>query len=108
MHRLFRHSLQRQGRLCQATAAFLAALVLVLAVLAVCPALHEWLHPDACHEDHECAVTLFAHGITPVLAEIILAVIAVCFVAAVAPALATLYLAPPRYWLHPERGPPLS
>jgi hypothetical protein len=30
--------------------------------LTVCPQLHEWLHPDANHEDHDCAVTLFASG----------------------------------------------
>jgi hypothetical protein len=30
--------------------------------LAVCPELHEWVHPDADHEDHDCAVTLFANA----------------------------------------------
>ena len=30
--------------------------------LTVCPELHEWVHPDAGHEDHGCAVTLFASG----------------------------------------------
>jgi hypothetical protein len=30
--------------------------------LTVCPELHEWVHPDAGHEDHECAVTLFCNG----------------------------------------------
>lgn len=30
--------------------------------LSVCPELHEWVHPDADHEDHDCAVTLFANG----------------------------------------------
>jgi hypothetical protein len=30
--------------------------------LTVCPELHEWVHPDADHEDHDCAVTLFANG----------------------------------------------
>jgi hypothetical protein len=30
--------------------------------LAVCPELHEWVHPDAGHEDHDCAVTLFSNG----------------------------------------------
>ena len=108
MHRRFRHSLQRPGRLFQATAALLAALVLVLAVLAVCPELHEWLHPDAGHEDHECAVTLFAHGITPALATVILAVVAARFVEAVVTECAALYLSAPRYRLRPERGPPLG
>jgi len=30
--------------------------------LTVCPELHEWVHPDADHEDHDCAATLFASG----------------------------------------------
>jgi hypothetical protein len=30
--------------------------------LSVCPELHEWVHPDADHDDHDCAVTLFANG----------------------------------------------
>jgi hypothetical protein len=30
--------------------------------LTVCPEFHEWVHPDAGHEDHDCAVTLFANG----------------------------------------------
>jgi hypothetical protein len=37
-------------------------LVLVLNLLAASAALHEWLHADAGKTDHECAVTLFAHG----------------------------------------------
>ena len=45
------------------TASVLVALVLVLNALAVCPALHERLHPDAHEHGHECAVTLFAHGL---------------------------------------------
>jgi hypothetical protein len=41
--------------------------VLVLAVfwaltLSVSPQLHELIHPDADHEDHDCAVTLFLGG----------------------------------------------
>jgi hypothetical protein len=49
--------------------AFYAGLMPLLAVsifwaltLTVCPELHEWVHPDADHEDHDCAVTLFANG----------------------------------------------
>ena len=30
--------------------------------LTVCPELHEWVHPDAGHEHHDCAVTLFTSG----------------------------------------------
>jgi hypothetical protein len=49
--------------------AFYAGLTPLLAVsifwaltLTVCPELHEWVHPDADHDDHDCAVTLFASG----------------------------------------------
>jgi hypothetical protein len=42
-------------------------LLLVLSILwavtlTVCPELHEWVHPDADHGDHDCAVTLFSNG----------------------------------------------
>ena len=41
---------------------FSVGLVLLLNLLAASPSLHEWFHADAGHEDHQCAVTLFAHG----------------------------------------------
>ena len=37
-------------------------LVLLLNAMASSPELHEFFHADAGHADHECAVTLFAHG----------------------------------------------
>jgi hypothetical protein len=45
----------------------LTGTLLVLAVfwaltLTVSPQLHELIHPDADHEDHDCAVTLFLGG----------------------------------------------
>jgi hypothetical protein len=40
----------------------LIALVLLLNALAASPKLHELLHPDAGQAQHQCAVTLFAHG----------------------------------------------
>ena len=40
----------------------LAVAVLWAAALAASPSLHEWVHADADHEDHECAVTLFLSG----------------------------------------------
>lgn len=43
-------------------AALLAGLVLLLDAMAVCPSLHELIHRDAKASDHQCAVTLFAHG----------------------------------------------
>jgi hypothetical protein len=40
----------------------LIASILLALTLSVCPELHEWLHPDAAHEIHDCAVTLFSSG----------------------------------------------
>lgn len=46
-------------------AGILAALVLTLAALAASPTAHGELHRDSGHPDHDCAVTLFAHGAEP-------------------------------------------
>jgi hypothetical protein len=43
-------------------AALLIGLILLLNAMAACPALHELIHKDADKADHECAVTMFAHG----------------------------------------------
>jgi hypothetical protein len=40
----------------------LALAVLWAAALTASPGLHEWVHADADHEDHDCAVTLFLSG----------------------------------------------
>ena len=45
-----------------ALAALLVGVVLLLDAMAACPALHEMIHHDAGKEDHDCAVTMFAHG----------------------------------------------
>lgn len=37
-------------------------IVLLLNLLAASPSLHERLHPDASHAEHQCAVTMFTHG----------------------------------------------
>jgi len=52
--------LQRHGQ--AVLAPVLIALMLLLDAMAVCPALHELIHHDAGKPDHECAVTMFAHG----------------------------------------------
>ncbi|MEZ0254987.1 MAG: hypothetical protein ACAI37_06895 [Chthoniobacter sp.] len=36
--------------------------LLLICAAAASPALHEWMHADADHEDHDCAITLFASG----------------------------------------------
>jgi len=45
-----------------AFALLLIGLVLLLNAMASAPALHELIHHDASQADHQCAVTLFAHG----------------------------------------------
>src|SRR5258708_1726730 len=37
-------------------------LVLLLDAMAACPSLHELIHQDANAPEHQCMVTLFAHG----------------------------------------------
>lgn len=36
--------------------------LLLICAAAASPALHEWMHEDADHADHDCAITLFASG----------------------------------------------
>jgi hypothetical protein len=84
-----------------------SVLLMLLAAAAACPALHHWLHGEDAHDsDDNCAVVLFANGIT----------LAAAAVAAVAPrtswrefrpsAVEEIFLASPRYLRQPERGPP--
>ncbi len=40
----------------------LVAAFLLLLAMEACPAFHQFLHQDANHNDHECAVTLFQSG----------------------------------------------
>jgi hypothetical protein len=44
------------------TGAMLVVAILWAVTLTVSPQLHELVHPDADHEDHDCAVTLFLGG----------------------------------------------
>jgi hypothetical protein len=87
-------------------AAGAALLVLSLGLVAVSPELHLWLHPDAGHSDHECAVTLFQHGVTQAVAGIAVAVLPRLLVARVAVTPAGPDLVEPRFRLSPGRAPP--
>jgi hypothetical protein len=99
------------------------ALVLLLGVLAACPAAHEWIHgheehaanaPGSHHHDAEnhdedgCVVTLFAHGV--ITATIFAALIIALFrlVAVTARPGEALCLSAPPYLLPPLCGPPQS
>ena len=93
------------GRGC---AVLLVALVLLLCVLAACPAAHEWFHHDAGHEDHECAVTLFAHGVTTALAVVAVAVVAWRLIGRVDAPKREFQLPASTRLLPPGRAPPVS
>lgn len=43
-------------------ASLLTGVVLWLNAMAASPSLHEWFHADAGQAEHQCAVTVFAHG----------------------------------------------
>ena len=43
-------------------ASLLVCLILLLDAMAASPTLHELIHKDAGKADHDCAVTMFAHG----------------------------------------------
>jgi hypothetical protein len=58
--RHLRKSLAQWGRL--SWGSLLVGLVLLLNAMAASPELHELIHADAGHADHQCAVTLFGHG----------------------------------------------
>ena len=59
----------------RAGALLIVALVMLLGILEVCPAAHEWFHRDAGQVEHTCAVTLFAHGVEPMVAAGVLAIV---------------------------------
>ena len=54
------HHFRTHGK--AALAALLVALMLLLDAMAACPSLHELIHQDAGSVQHQCVVTLFAHG----------------------------------------------
>ena len=59
MQRITRHFLRRHQAV---IALVLAGIVLLLNAMAASPGLHELFHPDAGQPQHQCAVTMFAHG----------------------------------------------
>lgn len=83
------------------------ALLLLLSVLAASPSLHRALHTDADHDTHECAVVLFAGGVTLALGAFAVAAPAAVWRVQPAVVVSDLFLASPRYLRQPERGPPV-
>jgi hypothetical protein len=65
-----------------ALAALLVGIILLLDAMAACPALHELIHKDAGQADHDCAVTMFAHGkMDSTIIDLPVIVVVVSFVA---------------------------
>lgn len=102
-----------------------AALVLLLVVLAACPAAHAWIHGHENHAAHSasssthgqnqadpdddgCVVTLFAHGVVSTAIFAALAVALFFLISPVAQPREALCLPGPRYRLPPLCGPPQS
>jgi hypothetical protein len=83
-----------------------AAVVLLLAILAASPALHAWIHADSHAESDDCAVVLFASGVTLAATAIAISLPPREW-AVVQPVEARdFFPAAPRYLRQPERGPP--
>ena len=90
------------------TAVFCALAVWVLGLLAISPQLHAALHHEADHADHDCAVTLFSHGVdegTGVLTNVGAPQETVAELRSVAPALPA---SDAHLGLPPACGPPVS
>lgn len=88
-----------------------AAVVLALAVFAVSPNAHAWVHDEDGHEHAApqgdgCAIELFASGVSLPLEFAPLAAPGVATLVPPPPAPDDLFLAHPRYLRQPERGPP--
>ena len=81
--------------------------LIALGLLAASPQLHAALHPDADHEDHSCAITLFSHGVDDGAAPAVVVLDpSVRLEALVAPSASRLVTAP-NHWLPPGRAPPV-
>ena len=84
-----------------------ALLVLGLTVFAASPNLHDWLHAAGEPTSEEsCPIALFASGVSLPL-DTVAALPPVLVGHAPSAAVAVeIFVAPPRYLLRPERGPP--
>ena len=85
------------------------ALVLLLAVLAANPELHRLIHSGAdTGQEDNCAVVLFAHGVSAPFDTAMVAATPAIWLALVHSETVEIFLTSPRYQHQPERGPPVS
>jgi hypothetical protein len=82
-------------------------MILGLLILAASPEIHVCIHNDASHEDHDCAVVLFAQGVTADLELPAITPPDENWSECLRVALSKISLKPPRYLHQPERGPPV-
>ena len=103
------------------TAVLGVALVILLNVLVASPALHAWVHgheeaaqhaghghEPAGSADHGCAVTLFAYGVSLVLAFFLLLLARVLVSSQALLSSNWLIVTRPHYWLVPSHAPPVG
>lgn len=83
------------------------AVVFALTVFAASPSLHAWLHHDTAPQADNCAVVLFASGVTLAVGAAAVPAPRVAWREFVPVAVAELHLVAPRYLRQPERGPPV-
>lgn len=88
-------------------AGLLAFMVFGLGLLSVAPTLHLAIHHDADSAQHQCAVDLFAGGVTPVTAVVFFAPVALLALGSIAP-VTRVALVAPTWTLPPGRGPPIQ
>jgi hypothetical protein len=86
-------------------ASLLMGLILFTAALASSEVLHKLVHHDADEADHQCAVTLFAHGHVDSAACDVPAVLTTTFVETT-PIVSTCFFSPAIENLPPGRAPP--
>jgi hypothetical protein len=98
-----------KDRLHRGLALACATLVFALTIFAASPIAHQWLHADdVAQGDHDCAVVLFASGVSLPVGPIHVTPPQEA-IGAVSPATAAeIFLVSPRYLRQPERGPPAS
>jgi len=85
-----------------------ALLVLVLTVFAVTPDLHHLVHDSGSPEGaEECAVDLFANGVSLPTAVTTALPATAAWLSAVPAIAEEIHLPSPRYLRQPERGPPV-
>ncbi|HWA28265.1 MAG TPA: hypothetical protein VG734_21615 [Lacunisphaera sp.] len=103
------------------TAVLGIALVLLLNLLAASPELHAWVHgKENAHEhstpghepvvegDHQCAVTLFAHGAEALLVFCLVMLARLLARSIILRAGDEIARTRPRYWLVPSHAPPVA